>query len=442
MSLEGIVTAIGLALSVLGCSPRAPLPKAAPALADPPPRAFHAIPFAPARPGPFLDEQQAFDAALAVYRAHGFTEEVRLELSEDVVIPFAGNGAMHTWRFLGDGPAPRAHTDEISRLYYGGRLAAWEAGFASAEEASQGLQAFMLAALGHEIAHAISAKRGISLYEADPWREETRAIRFEWLVLRELVARGQLPEAVLGHNVAFNRALLAGAPAGLVVSLPKDDAARRARFNAGYHFVALGEVKGHEEDVDTVLALYTLARLELAAAPPETWDVVGPLLDAPAPDPTPMRTAARAFLQRDDLPFDAVDIERLTGALKGSDRQASVALTPIEPAQKVIAGVTIEVRYRLAAPLTDAARTALAVLLMRANREHDRVVCDATETEPALRCRAFATGEAASDLANAMLQSVARVLRFFLRWGEASEAVVTKGADPLTVAPADAPEIP
>lgn len=442
MALERIVATLMLAVTANGCSPREPLPKTDAALVDPPLRALHEIPFAPARPGPFLDERHAFDAALAVYRARGFSEKVELDLSEDVVIPFAGRDAMHTWRFFGDGPTPRAHTDAVSRIFYGGRLASWERAFASPEAATRGLHAFMLAALGHEIAHVISAARGISMYESDPWREETRAIRFEWLVLRELVARGQLPETVLADAVAFNRALLAGAPDGLVAALPKDDATRRARFNAGYHFVALGDVAGHEEDVDTVLALYTLARLELAAAPPETWDTVGPLLDAPPPDPTPMRTAARAFLQRDDLPFEGIDLERLTGFLKGSEARASVAFTPIEPAPKVIAGVGFEVRYRLAAPLTDVSRAALAVLLMRANREHDRVVCDGTEVEPALRCRAFAAGDPADPIDNALLQSVVRVLRFFLRWGEASEAVLTKGADPLTVVPADAPEIP
>lgn len=437
------------ALGGLACNPLGPLPNAsapsapaAEAVPDPPLRALYEIPFAPTRPGPFADEQQAFDAALAVYRAHGFSESVTLDLNEDVTIPFAGQSAMHSWRFLGDGPAPRAHVDEVSRLYYGGRLAAWERAFASPEEATAGLHAFMLATMGHEIAHEIATERGISTYESDPWREETRAIRFEWLVLRELVARRVVSEKVLADAIAFDRALLAGAPAGLVETLPHDDTARRARFNAGYPYVALGNVAGHEAEVDAVLALYTLARLELAAAPPETWDALAPLLASPPPDPSPMRTEARAFLQREDVPVEGVDLERLTGALKGSQATMTLALTPHEAAPGRVPGVGLEVRSVLAAPLSEGARTALAVLLGRANREHDRVVCDLAESAPVVRCRAFAAGEPASALPDALLSNATRALLFFLRWHAAIDEVAAQGADPLTVVPASIPEVP
>jgi hypothetical protein len=430
-----------IAMLLFGCAPRPPASKPQHADPDPTSRALHEIPFAPPRPGPFVDEEQAFAAARAVYRSHGFDEPVSLELAESVILPYASGGAAHTWRFLGDGPAARAHVDTISRRYYGGRLAAWEGRFPSPEAATAALHAFMIAALGHEIAHVLSASRGINRYADDPWLEETRAIRFEWAVLRELVARGAVPAEVIADNVAFNRMLLSGAPPGLVDSLPKDAESRRARFNAGYHFLAEGETQGHEADVDAVLALYTIVRLEVAAAPPEPFEVLIPLLAPPPPDPTPMATAARAILRRGDLPLDGVDDTGLTAWLEGSNRTATLGLAPFEATPQLSGGIVLAARVRLEAPLPQVKRPALAVLLGRANREHDRVVCDVASDEPVVGCRTVVMGEP-ETIDQPLLLAVARVLRFWLRWQEAMNAVLINDADPATVAPAETPEIP
>lgn len=439
-------TTLLLPLLFGACASTAPRPAAAPT-ADPPARALYAIPFAPARPGPFLDERAAFDAALSIYRDHGLAEPVTLDLSEDVVLPYAGEGTVHLWRFLGEGPAPGAHVDQVSRLFYGGRLGNWRQHFASPAAATRALQGFMLATLGHEIAHVLAASRGVNAYTTDPWREETRAIHFEWAVLRELVQRGLVPPETLADAAAFDRMLLAGAPQAIVGHLPTSEAERRARFNAAYPFAATGDVVGHEAEVDLVLALYSQVRLELYAAPPESWDTLLPMLAPPPPDPTPMASAAAAFLQRPDLPFDrtpgGIDASRHLAYLADSSRTVALELTPIERTDKLPGSIALEVRHTLPHRLDATKRRALAVLLGRANREHTRLVCDVTDPEPLIRCRAWVASAAVNDpLDNALIRASATALRFFMRWQAAIDLVLDKRANPDTVAPVDVPEVP
>jgi len=247
------------------------------------PRPSQSGPAAPAREAAPLDERQRFEAVLAIYRAHGLADPVALELSDDVLIPYAGGGAVHTWAFVGDGPGPAARVAVVSRALYGGRLDDWQGRFPSRADAVAGLEAFMTVALAHEVAHVIAARRGLSRVMDDPWLEETRAIRFERAALDALVEAGALPARALDDYVAFNRVLLSGAPDGLVASLPSDEAGRRARFEAGYGYAMRGELAGHVGEIDAVLALYTLARLEAAARPPSSWATLAAELTATTP---------------------------------------------------------------------------------------------------------------------------------------------------------------
>jgi len=355
---------------------------------DPPLVALHAVPFVAARGAPFVDEEQAFAAVADLAVRLGFEEarDVDLDLDELVLLPYAGRNVT-AWRFYGGGPAAMAHVERISRELYGGRLD-WAAGFDSEADADRGLEVFLTVMLAHELGHALASRRQLGAYETDPYLEETRAIRFEAAMLRELVARGMVPPDWPAVYERANRVLLAAAAPGKVASLPKDPAARRARFNAGYYFLATGKVAGHADEVDTVLAIYTLERLEhLARAEP--WADVIAALAPPAADPTPAATEAREALPRlaygSTLTADGLTATDATG-------ERMLVLTPQERGDGVAAQIRIEVRRRLPAPIPTARRAAAALQVLAAARAHDDIACDLDEAFAQVRCRTLVVG--------------------------------------------------
>lgn len=377
----------------------------------------------------FADEAAALDAVRAVYRGWGIDDPVTLELGEDVLIPYASRGTVHMWPFIGPRSTSATHVATIDRLLYGGRLADWKARFPTPEDADRGLEAFLIAAIGHEVAHVVANAQGVSHIEEDPWAEETRAIRFEWAVLNELVARDAVPRRILDDYRAFNRVLLDAAPSGMAETLPKDDAARRVRFNAGYGFVSSGEIAGHEPAIDAVLALYTTYRLELAAGAPESAQV---LLQSLAPARDPVASAARRFLRRMDLPFEHLGDGGLTTGIKGMDPRLRLRLEPREGPADI--GVMMTLDVELGEPLSDLRKGAVGVVLGRAQREDESVVFELVADGPVVRCKTFAPG-GPDALSTELPLAMARLMNRVARWINAV-ADVAGGADPSRVQPA------
>ncbi len=429
---RALVTITSILVAACGTGP-AMLPP------DPPVRALFAIPPMAARAEGFADERQIFETVLSIYRAHGLAADVRLDLSELVLVPYAKGGVVHCWHFLGDGPSVRAHIDAVSTRFYGGRLADWQQRLGSDAAAGESLGAFMTAVIGHEVAHATGHLRGAH-YSNDPFSEESRAIRFEWAVLRELIARRLVPADSFEKAVAFHRMLLTGAPPDLVATLPRDEAARRERFNAGYRYLAQGDPTGHEAEVDAVLALYTIVRLEVAAEAPEPWSALAARMEPPTrPPEAAMRNAALAFLKDARFQWDAPDLTALGAGVATSSGRVTVALSPTEATATVTPQIALGFSLPLATPIARARRAAAAVLLGRANREHDAQVCDLAEDFAAVRCRSVVGGaNARRDLSVA----TGRALTFFARWMPALTQVIAGRADADRVAPLDLPEAP
>ncbi len=180
-------------------------------------RPFHALPLVDARSGPFASEEQLFEAIVRVYRDHGLVaaRNVSLSQTDDILIPFCDKTRVVTRRFLGGPSVYDAHLPAFSAAFYGGRLRDFARHFNSKAQAVEAYQAFMSTLLAHEVAHGLSHQLE-SPNRDNPWIEENRAIAFEYAVMRQLVATGRLPRHWLDLIERFNRALLAGAPAGLV----------------------------------------------------------------------------------------------------------------------------------------------------------------------------------------------------------------------------------
>lgn len=382
----------------------------------------------PSPVAPFADEAAALEAVRAVYRGWGIDDPVSLELSEAVLIPYANSGVVHMWPFIGPGSTSAAHVATIDKLLYGGRLGDWRARFPSPEDADRALDAFLIASIGHEVAHVVAIAQGVAHIDDDPWAEETRAVRFEWAVLNELVARSAVSPAIIDDYRAFNRVLLAAAPANLIETLPAAPEARRARFNAGYGFVMRGEITGHEPAIDAVLALYTTYRLETAAAPPEP---AASLLRALAPAKEPVASAARRFLRRMDLPFEHLGAGGLTTGIKGMDPRLRLRLDPREGPADI--GVMMTLDIELGEPLSDQRKGAIGVVLGRAQREDARVAFELVVDGPLVRCKTFAPG-GPEALSTELPLAMARVMDSVARWISAV-ADVASGADPSRVQP-------
>jgi hypothetical protein len=296
------------------CQPSEP-PKGAPTEAASGMRPFYALPVIDARPGPFASEEELLATVARLYADYGFGQSglVTLTHSDDVLVPFTSGSTIHSRRFLGDGPGVEQHLGRVSRAYYGGRLDRYRQQFTDERQAREAYQAFMLGAVGHEFAHALSELRHAEGRD-HPWREETRAVDFELAVLNKLVALGRLAPGTLGRWEQFNRALLGAAPPGLVASLPKTASERETLFNQLYPRLldgAAGEGKAPEPEaahaIDTVLALYTLYRLERLKAPIDLGELRH-ALDPPR-DPAPLRTLARAELESRSLKVVSAESE-------------------------------------------------------------------------------------------------------------------------------------
>lgn len=376
----------------------------------------------------FRDEAAVLEAVRAVYRGWGIDDPVSLELSEEVLLPFASGGSVHFWPFLGPRSTSATHVATIDKVLYGGRLGDWRARFPSPADADRALEAFLIAAIGHEVAHVVANAQGVAHVDDDPWAEETRAVRFEWAALNELVQRGLVPKGILDDYRAFNRVLLAAAPTGLVETLPTEPEARRLRFNAGYGFVMRGEIAGHEPAVDSVLALYTAYRLEVAAAPPEP---PASLLRSLAPASDPVAAAARRFLRRMDLPFEHLGAGGLTTGIKGMDPRLRLRLDPREGPADI--GVMMTLDIELGEPLSDLRKGAIGVVLGRAQREDERVAFELVVDGPLVRCKTFAPG-GPEALSTELPLAMARVMDRVARWISAV-ADVASGADPSRVQP-------
>ncbi|MCX5745984.1 MAG: hypothetical protein NT062_26190 [Proteobacteria bacterium] len=281
--MTGVRATLVAVVAVLGChAPPSTTPRATPAAPPPPDRAFAALPVLADEPP---DERDLFDMFVARYVASGFPEarDVELELAEIAMIPYTSRAKVITRRFLGDGPAVREHLPIVSGFAYGHRLDA-----APRDDAAY--RAFMTVTIAHEIAHAIAFLHHDQ--DQDGWREETRAMALERAALHDAVRAGALPATTIADFDRFQHTLLAAAPPGLVASLPTDPDARRALFIAQYPTVLAGmggdPSRPHPSPaaVDTVLALYTVVRLELAAVPsPSLASLVARFKPMPAGTP-------------------------------------------------------------------------------------------------------------------------------------------------------------
>jgi len=369
---------LALAVGCVAQLPVKPPPEhVAAAPLDPALRPAHAIGFVDARPGPFYSEEQLFGVIRALYRDNGFADvadQVRLRLSEEVAIPWASGETVWSRRFLGDGPAYRAHLKLVSKLYYGGRLDDYGTHFEGASQALEAYQVFMTALLGHEFAHAVASLRDAQQLERDPWAEETRAIRFEYAVMGELQRIGQIPRRWMGLLDKFNRALLRGAPKGLVSSLPKRQSARRARFNEAYPKMLGASFAEHGVDhaqhaTDVVLASYTIYRLEQGKKTLLLHQLEKQIV-RPPPEPAPIaKDVSFALSMRQlDSQVSGVDQESMSLTFKHALGDWTMKLRPIEPGQRPELKAGLLLQSTLPKPVVAKRRAAVAELLMRINR--------------------------------------------------------------------------
>jgi hypothetical protein len=287
-------------------------------------RAFYDLPVIEARQGPFASEEELLSVVSQLYAEHGFAQAgaVTLVQSEEVLIPFTSGSSIHSRRFFGDGPGFEQHLARVSRAYYGGRLDGYRQHFPDERQAREAYQAFMIGAVGHELAHALSELRRANGRD-NPWIEETRAVDFELALLGRLVAMQRLPSTWLTRWEQFNRALLAAAPPGLVQSLPATATEREALFNQSYPRLldaAAGEGKEPDADarraIDTTLALYTVYRLERAKGPLELRELRHAL--DPMREPNLLRTLARRELESRALAILSSEAEPVVRAELGA----------------------------------------------------------------------------------------------------------------------------
>jgi len=342
---------------------------------------FYELPLVDARPGPVGSEEDLFNTIQRIYADHGFVRasEVTIQFSEDVLIPYTTGSAIHSRRFLG-GPGPATkHMAQLSAAFFAGRLDAFSKAFASEADANKAYRAFMIMTLGHEFARALSSlmhSRG----QDNPWVEETRAMDFEYAILRRLVDAKRLPDSVFAEVGAFDKALLGAAPVGLVDGLPKSAVAREARFNQAYPAMleAVGSAgKGQNEAsqhaVDTVLALWGVYRLERAKVPIDLRELRFAL--APARDAMPLHTIVREQLDARRLTLSSTESDPVLKA-PVSEPEGNWVLEVLVREQAPRAVVA---RSVLPDPVPKARLSAVAELLATINRELD---VDAFEMDP------------------------------------------------------------
>ena len=271
-----------LALVTFGC---ASTPEPLPPPTDPALVAFHALPMAGGESASqFADELEAFEWARQAYVLRGWPDAggIPLELDTNAVIPYATEGKVVSPPFLGPAETMREHLAAVSTLFYRGELDDYAESFATPTEAREAYEAFMLAMLLHELAHAVAQVREVA--EDDAYFEEMRAIDFEVTILADLVTAGQLAPWWLERYEAFNRVLLGAAPSGLVDELPTDDVKRALAFNRHYALmnkqraetIATGRNTA-QDSTDRVLAMYTQHRLLRVKAPPTMKDIAASL---------------------------------------------------------------------------------------------------------------------------------------------------------------------
>ncbi len=394
-------------------------------------RPFHALPLVDARSGPFATEEQIFDAIVRVYRDHGLAAagNVSLSQSDEILMPFCDKTRVVARRFLGGAAIFDKHMTAFSAAFYGGRLDDFVQHFESKAQAVEAYHAFMATLLAHEVAHGLSHQLE-SPGRSNHWTEETRAIAFEYAVMRQLVATGRVPQHWLGLIERFNRALLAGAPAGLVDALPKAAAEREPLFikyyprlqRAGAAATKTGK-NPDPEATDTVLALYTLVRLEVGAGPNVTVAALKPRLE-PSLGQIAARQLARANLEPVEHTSDGhlqVKIERgkASWILRVQARQSG------RPA--------IVLRSSHPDAVAIKRRSAVAELLMRANEGQElsnfRINLDSGD----VTLRSVLMIQQGS--VDAALQTVMRKhIEAMEQWHGAIGQVATQGAAPAKIA--------
>ncbi|MEM7158532.1 MAG: hypothetical protein AAF799_37175 [Myxococcota bacterium] len=267
-----------LAVLAVGCARPPEAPSVSP---DPPLVAMYALPLAGQEGSvAFTDEYEAFEWARQAYVQRGWPEAggIPLELDTHAAIPFASDGTIVSPPFIGPEQAMTEHLAVVSTAFYRGELHDYADSFEGPAEARAAYDAFMLAMLLHELAHAIAQVRDVS--EDNAYLEEMRAIDFEVAIAADLVATGQLPPRWMDDYEAFNRVLLEAAPPGLLDELPTEPQKRRLAFMRHYKLMNEHRVEAittgrnpAQDSADRVLAMYTEHRLARVKAPPALADL-------------------------------------------------------------------------------------------------------------------------------------------------------------------------